>query len=116
MDDLYLDTIIDRYRHPTNFGWIEAASEMRKARNASCGDSFEVSLLFEGGKVAQAKWRGQGCAISTVSVDTFCEWAVGKTSKQLTMYSKQQIQELTEIDTITSAREKCLYLPLTLAK
>ena len=114
MDDLYLDTIVDRYKHPTNQGMIESATETKKAHNASCGDSFEVSFVVTDGQIVDAKWKGEGCAISTVSVDTFCEWSVGKTLQQVVGYSKEMIQELTGIETITQAREKCLYLPLSL--
>lgn len=113
MDDLYVDSIIDRYKHPTNQGWIQNGV-VKRAHNASCGDMFEVSLSFMNDRVVEAKWKGDGCAISTVSVDTFCEWAIGKSQKQIQEYDKLQIQQLTEIHAITPAREKCLYLPLTL--
>lgn len=113
MDDLYMDSIIDRYKHPTNQGWIEGG-EVHKAHNASCGDMFEVSVLYDGEKVLDAKWRGEGCAISTVSVDMFCEWAAGKTRLQITDYSKENVQELTGIRSVAPAREKCLFIPLNL--
>lgn len=117
MDDLYLDSIIDRYKHPTNKGWIEGNGvQAVKTHNPSCGDSFEIALLFQDGKVTEARWRGEGCAISTVSTDAFCEWAVGKDETQITSYSKHDIQKLTEVENITPAREKCLYLPLTIQR
>lgn len=114
MDDLYLDSIIDRYKNPTNKGWIDGG-EIHKAHNASCGDQFEVSLRFVDGIVSDARWRGEGCAISTVSVDTFCEWTIGKDRSQIKDYSKQMVQKLTGIEAITPAREKCLYLPTQLS-
>jgi nitrogen fixation NifU-like protein len=114
MDDLYLDSIIDRYKHPTNKGWIEDAG-IYKTHNPSCGDRFEIAILWKDGKVVGAKWRGEGCAISTVSTDAFCEWAIGKTKEDLATYNQQRVKEQTEIETITPAREKCLYLPLTIS-
>ena len=114
MDDLYLDSIIDRYKHPTHKGWIEGG-EVHKAHNASCGDMFEVVFRYEDEKVIEAFWRGEGCAISTVSIDTFCEWAIGKNRLQIKDYSKQMVQKLTGIEAITPAREKCLYLPTQLS-
>lgn len=113
MDDLYLDSIIDRYKHPTNQGWIEQG-ETNKAHNASCGDMFEIAIKYEGDKVVEAKWRGEGCAISTVSVDVFCEWTIGKSRARIQEYSRETIQELTGIHSVAPAREKCFYLPLTL--
>lgn len=113
MDDLYMDSIIDRYKHPTNQGWIDGG-EVHKAHNASCGDMFQVSIQYDGDVAKEVKWRGEGCAISTVSVDLFCDWAIGKTRLQIADYSKQNIQELTGISSVAPAREKCFYLPLSL--
>lgn len=114
MDDLYLDSIIDRYKNPTNKGWIDDA-KIYKTHNPSCGDSFEIAMRWKDGVVVDAKWRGEGCAISTVSTDVFCAWAIGKNKLQIKDYSRQMVRDLTEIDSITPAREKCLYLPLSLS-
>ncbi|MEP7166918.1 MAG: iron-sulfur cluster assembly scaffold protein [Candidatus Woesebacteria bacterium] len=119
MDDLYLDSILDRYKHPLFSGWIEVVPEnysldIKQAHNVSCGDKFEVTLLRKDNIVVDAKWRGEGCAISTASTDLFCEWAIGKTTEQLHGFDQKQIQELTGIESITPAREKCLYLPISL--
>lgn len=113
MDDLYLDSILDIYKHPHSKGWIGGGGvHTSKAINASCGDQFEIALVWEGGKVAQAKWRGSGCAISTAAVDYVVSWMVGKTKKELETANKELIGELVGIDAIAPAREKCLYLPL----
>jgi nitrogen fixation protein NifU and related proteins len=88
MDDLYLDTILDRYKHPTQKGWIEVVPEhhvldIRRAHNVSCGDKFEVAILIRDGLIVDAKWRGEGCAISTASTDLVTEWMVGKKASKL---------------------------------
>lgn len=117
MDDLYLDTIIDRYKHPEHKGKIEHVpegmyTEKLHAHNTSCGDQFDVELLVDNATIVAARWQGEGCAISTVSTDMFCEWAIGKTQSGLEQYSQTDIQKLSGIDAITPAREKCLYIPL----
>ncbi len=119
MDELYLDTIIDRYKHPTNKGKIAGIPEGYKlekktAVNTSCGDQFSIEILFADDIVVDAKWSGEGCAISTVSVDSFCEWMVGKKRQELVTVDKRLINILTGIEEITPAREKCLYLSLRL--
>ncbi len=116
MDDLYVDAIIDRYRNPLHKGWITETvqTQSKKAHNPSCGDQFELIFQFDAEKVVDAKWRGDGCAISTVSIDCFCEWAIGKSATQLHTYDKSLIQLQTGVNSITPAREKCLYLPLAL--
>lgn len=120
MDDLYLDIILDRYKHPTHKGWIEEVPEghtleVRRAHNVSCGDRFEVALLIRGGLVVDAKWRGEGCAISTASTDLVTEWMIGKTLEEIQQLSEERVLEMIGLETIISAREKCLFLPLNLS-
>ncbi len=119
MDDLYLDTILDLYKNPRHKGWIESTPSKGsvfsyKAYNASCGDQMEVALEIKDGKVVQAKWRGQGCAISCASTDLVCEWIIGKVPTSISSLTEEELLSLIGLESITSAREKCLFLPLRL--
>lgn len=118
MDDLYLDTILDRYKHPLFQRELEenerGVVKHFKTHNPSCGDAFKIHVLVVDDMIADATWSGEGCAISTTSTDFFCEWAVGKKESEIHDFDKTKIRELTGIETITPAREKCLYLPISL--
>lgn len=119
MDDIYREIILDHYKHPRNYGWIETAPAGQevmqiKASNASCGDSFEVSLLLCDGKVVEVKWRGEGCALSTASMSLTSEWMLGKTLIEIKQLHEVDILGLLGMASITTAREHCLYLPMRL--
>lgn len=119
MDDLYLDTILDLYKHPQHCGQARPANKLQslkssRAINASCGDCFEVSLIVEDGLVVDAKWQGQGCAISSAAMDQVCGWMIGKSTPSLQLLSKQKILDLLGLETIIPAREKCALLALSL--
>jgi nitrogen fixation protein NifU and related proteins len=119
MDDLYRDIILDHYRNPRNVGWIESCKAdeqlfFLKAANASCGDEIEASIVVNGGKVIDIKWRGTGCAISQASMSMVSEWGIGKTLDEIKSLSQKQVLEMMGMDEITPTREKCLVLSLQL--
>jgi nitrogen fixation protein NifU and related proteins len=80
--ELYQETILDHSRHPKNFGVLEGATHRAKGHNPLCGDTVEVALQLEGDRVADIKFRGQGCAISTASASLMTEALRGKTVDQ----------------------------------
>lgn len=116
MDDLYLDTILDLYKHPHHAGWLEEdvayTRKTASAINASCGDHFEVSLSLKDQMITDAKWRGQGCAISSASMDQVCGWMIGKKITTLQSLTKETILELLGLESVIPAREKCAFLSL----
>jgi len=118
MDDLYLDTILDLYKHPHHAGWLAEDSvytrKSASAINASCGDHFEVALHIQDHIIKDAKWRGQGCAISSAAMDQVCGWMIGKDVSALQSLSKETILKLIGLETIITAREKCAFLSLHL--
>ena len=118
MDDLYLDTILDLYKHPHHAGWLAEDSvytrKSASAINASCGDHFEVALHIQDHIIKDAKWREQGCAISSAAMDQVCGWIIGKDFSVLQSLSKQNVLELLGMDSIIPAREKCDFLSQTL--
>ena len=76
--DLYQEVILDHYRHPRNFGPLPAASHHAEGHNPVCGDRLTLFLIVEGDRVADVKFEGAGCAISTASASLMTEAVKGK--------------------------------------
>ena len=70
--------ILDHNRHPRNFGRIEAADGRAEGHNPLCGDRLSVFVVLEGERVADIRFEGQGCAISTASASLMTEAVKGK--------------------------------------
>jgi nitrogen fixation NifU-like protein len=79
LNDLYRDVILDHNRRPRNFGGLEAADASVEGFNPLCGDRLTLRLKFSTGKIADIKFEGQGCAISTASASLMTEAVKGKT-------------------------------------
>jgi nitrogen fixation NifU-like protein len=79
LNDLYRDVILDHNRRPRNFGALEAADASVEGFNPMCGDRLTVRLKMDGEAIADIRFEGEGCAISTASASLMTEAVKGKT-------------------------------------
>ncbi len=73
LGDLYQETILDHGRRPRNFGALTGFTHHAEGFNPMCGDRFVVRLQVVDGIVQEARFEGQGCAISTASASLMTE-------------------------------------------
>ena len=77
-------TILDHNRSPRNFGPLERANRSADGDNPICGDRLTVQLeVDEDGRVADVRFHGKGCAISTASASLMTESVTGRTREQI---------------------------------
>ena len=82
INDLYRDVILDHNRQPRNFGTLEPADASVEGFNPLCGDRLTLRLRMADGKIADIRFDGQGCAISTASASLMTEAVKGLTRAQ----------------------------------
>ncbi len=75
--DLYQDLIRDHSKSPRNFGKLEGCNAEAEGYNPLCGDHFSVFLKLEGDKIADVRFEGAGCAISTSSASLMTQSVIG---------------------------------------
>ena len=78
LKDLYRDVILDHNRHPRNFGRLEPADAHADGHNPLCGDRLSVFVKMDGDRIADLRFEGKGCAISTASASLMTEAVKGK--------------------------------------
>ncbi len=76
--DLYRDVILDHNRVPRNFGALENPSARVEGFNPLCGDRLMLTLSLQDERIADIRFEGQGCAISTASASLMTEAVKGK--------------------------------------
>ena len=79
LNDLYRDVILDHNRQPRNFGPLEPADASVEGFNPLCGDRLTLRLRMDGDSIADIRFEGQGCAISTASASLMTEAVKGRT-------------------------------------
>lgn len=115
--DIYMERILELYKKPLNFGEIADAQVKKTDYNPSCGDMVSMFVKLEGGKVAEAKFKGHGCAISTASASLLTEAVKGKDISEIEKMGQKEIFTLLGLDLSKNpSRLKCAMLPLTVLK
>ena len=79
LEELYRETIMQHAQRPHNFGPLEEATVKVGGHNPSCGDRIELYLKVEEGRIAEARFTGQGCAISQSSASMMTDLIRGRT-------------------------------------
>ncbi|MFS0780300.1 Fe-S cluster assembly sulfur transfer protein SufU [Bacillus sp. 1P06AnD] len=78
LDNLYRQVIMDHYKNPRNKGSLDEGSLTIDMNNPTCGDRIHLTLKVEDGKVADAKFDGEGCSISMSSASMMTQAIKGK--------------------------------------
>ncbi len=76
--ELYQEVILDHSKKPRNFGPLPDATRQADGYNPLCGDRATVFVRLDGDTVADVKFQGAGCSISTASASMMTESIKGK--------------------------------------
>lgn len=78
LTELYQSIILDHNRRPRNYGELPDADRRAEGRNPLCGDTVAVFVKLDGGRIADVRFVGQGCAISKASASLMTAAVAGK--------------------------------------
>ena len=103
LKDLYRDVILDHNRTPRNFGALTGADAQADGHNPLCGDRLTVWVRLEGERIADIRFEGKGCAISTASASLMTEAVKGKDKAAIKALYEQVHTLLTHQDAAADA-------------
>ncbi len=116
MDDFYREVIIDRYKNPRMTGTLDPHDYSYEDDNPLCGDRIRIDLRVDGDDVVrEARFQGEGCAISQASADLLIESIEGKPLAEVRALSKDDILDMLGIQ-LGPVRLKCALLSLKVLK
>jgi nitrogen fixation NifU-like protein len=115
MTDLYREEILDHYYHPRNSGKLSPADLVGHEVNTLCGDEVTLYLGFKGGRIADVKFEGSGCAISQASASMLTEYLKGKSRQEIEKLDFEMVKSLLKVD-IGPGRIECAMLPVRALK
>ena len=116
MDDLYRELIIDRYKTPLFRGELNPHDKSFEDDNPLCGDHIRIDLrVDENGRITEAAFSGEGCAISQASADLLIESVIGKSLDEVKQLTKDDVLDLLGIE-LGPVRLKCALLSLKVLK
>ncbi len=78
LQSLYQQVIVDHNKSPRNFGVLDPCSHDAEGYNPLCGDRLHLYLTINDDNVIEnAKFEGEGCAISTASASLMTQAIIG---------------------------------------
>jgi nitrogen fixation NifU-like protein len=108
---LYSDVLLNHFRHPRNYGSLPAPDISYEDFNPLCGDRIRIDLKLKQAVVAEARFRGDGCAISMAAASLLTELIVGADLKEVRVISNERLIAALESD-IKPSRMQCALLSL----
>jgi nitrogen fixation NifU-like protein len=108
----YSDVIRERWRHPKFRGQLPGANAVAEDVNPLCGDRVRLMLSIGGGRVAEARFAGDSCAICAASADVTAELVTGRSVAEARRLEATDLLAVLQAD-IRPTRMRCVTLPLS---
>jgi|ERR687895_2384010 nitrogen fixation NifU-like protein len=107
----YGATIMEHFRRPRNQGPLPGAEAAREGANPLCGDRIRIEIATRDGRVAEARFTANACAISVAAASLLTERVRGMPLAEIRAIGDEEI--LAELGgEIPAARRACAVLPL----
>lgn len=113
-DDLYREEILELYKHPHNYGRIDAAPS-KHLENPLCGDAVDVSIKVEEDVVREARFEGRGCAISIAASSLITDHVRGKRVEEVLAIGPDELRHIVGLE-LGPVRMRCASLALNAIK
>jgi nitrogen fixation protein NifU and related proteins len=77
------EKLLDHFQNPRNVGELPPPAQTVEVSNPACGDILRLSVLWDGERVAEARYKTRGCTASIATGSALTEWMQGKTHAEL---------------------------------
>ncbi len=113
---MYMEEILEHYKHPRNKGTIANADIHFKDQNTLCGDEIQVYVKLDKNKmITEVKTEGKGCAISQAAASMLTDALKGKSIEEARNLKNEFVFDLLQIQ-LSPVRVKCALLALFAVK
>lgn len=83
---MYSARLLDHFQNPRNVGELPSPAVTVEVSNPVCGDILRLSVRFEGGRVAEARYKTRGCTASIAAGSALTEWLGGAAAADLNTF------------------------------
>lgn len=111
MEEIYRENIIEHYKHPQNFGSLEAYDVEFFETNPYCSDELGVQIRIMDNKIEDLRFHGVGCAISQATASIISEELKGMDKEVVLKLGKDFVEDAIGIK-LGPVRLKCALLAL----
>ncbi|NTV44483.1 MAG: iron-sulfur cluster assembly scaffold protein [Candidatus Yonathbacteria bacterium] len=109
--DIYREQILEHHRSPRHKGRLNRASVSAEGSNMSCGDHLSLSLRWDGKKLVDGRFQGEGCALSLAACDILLDNVIGMTAAKIAALSPGDMYDMLGV-AVNPSRTGCALLGL----
>jgi nitrogen fixation protein NifU and related proteins len=88
---MYSPQVLDHFEHPRNAGELPGADADVTVENPVCGDVLQLMLRVEQGRVAEARFKAQGCVATMACASLLTELIQGRATEGLKTFERQEL-------------------------
>ncbi len=103
----YGEVFFERWLNPLHMGKIDNPDGYA-CLTGSCGDTMQIFLRFENGRIKEASFKTDGCGASAVCGSFAAEMAIGKNTDELSEITGDKILE--KLGGLPKENEHCAFL------
>ena len=103
--------VMEHFRRPRNQGRLPAPDAAREGANPLCGDRIRIELAVRDGRIADARFTANACAISVAAASVLTEHVRGMAAAAVRAITDDELCAALG-DEIPPARRACVVLPL----
>lgn len=90
---MYTPELQDHYQRPRNQGELPDATARVEVTNPVCGDTLELAVRLDGGRITAARFRTRGCPPAIACSSLLTEILLGKSMGEIREITAEQISE-----------------------
>jgi len=111
---MYSAQVLDHFQNPRGVGDLENATVSVEVQNPACGDVLRLSLRVNDGRVAEARFRAQGCVPSIACGSRLVELMTGLEITRAKDIRREQL--VTDLGGLPEASQHASYLAIDALK
>jgi nitrogen fixation NifU-like protein len=90
---MYPERLLEHFQNPRNVGELGPPAVMVEVSNPACGDILRLSVRWEEGRVAEARYKVRGCTASIAAGSALTEWMTGRSRAELAGLTASMIDD-----------------------
>lgn len=88
---MYSAKLLDHFQNPRNAGEIADPDAAAEIENPACGDVLRLTLKVAGSRIAEARFKAQGCVASIACGSALTELIFGKTANEAYKLGREDV-------------------------
>jgi len=90
----YGPVVMDHFLNPRRVGELAGANACFRAENEACGDTLQLQLRIENGKITDARFRALGCTAAIAASSFLTEWLAGRPVEEAKSLTNDRLAEM----------------------